>query len=119
MKNLIFETPISGTGPDAKVQIIISWDTDEPSIGQVAWGEGSGSEYSQLSEKEEGMATKHVIVLRELRPTTSYHLKVISTDRMKNASESQDTVVVTPSAQSAAFDVIIKNLEDIFGFLKL
>lgn len=119
MKNLIFETPISGTGPEATVQIIVSWETDEPSIGQVAWGEGSGSEYSQLSEKEEGMATKHVIVLRELRPTTSYHLKVISTDRMKNASESEDTVVVTPSAQEAAFDVIIKNLEDIFGFLKL
>jgi hypothetical protein len=38
---------------------------------------------------------------------------------MKNASESEDTVVVTPSAQEAAFDVIIKNLEDIFGFLKL
>jgi hypothetical protein len=26
MKNLIFETPISGTGPEATVQIIISWE---------------------------------------------------------------------------------------------
>jgi len=119
VRNLIFETPISGTGANATAQIIVSWETDEPAVGQIAWGEGSGSEYSSESEKEEAPSTKHVIVLRDLRPTTSYHLKVISTDRVGNASESEDTVVVTPSAQQAAFDIIIKNLEDVFGFLQL
>jgi hypothetical protein len=119
VRNLIFETPISGTGANATAQIIVSWETDEPAVGQIAWGEGSGSEYSSESEKEEAPSTKHVIVLRDLRPTTSYHLKVVSTDRVGNASESEDTVVVTPSAQQAAFDIIIKNLEDVFGFLRL
>jgi len=119
ISNMIIETPLSGSGADAKAQVIVSWDTDEPSYGQVAWGMGSGSEYPQLSEKEESLTTKHVIVLRDLALTTSYHLKIISTDKTGNKIESQDTVVVTPTAQAAAFDVIINNLEDIFGFLKL
>jgi len=27
-------------------------------------------------------------------------------------------VIVTPTAQQAAFDIVLRNLEDIFGFLK-
>jgi hypothetical protein len=59
-----------------------------------------------------------VIVIRDLSPTTSYHFQIVSTDETGNKTESQDTVVVTPTAQAAAFDIILKNLEDVFGFLK-
>jgi hypothetical protein len=64
------------------------------------------------------METRHVIVIRDLSPTTSYHFQIVSTDETGNKTESQDTVVVTPTAQAAAFDIILKNLEDVFGFLK-
>jgi hypothetical protein len=60
-----------------------------------------------------------VIVLRDLDPTTTFHFKIVSTDVSKNKAESEDTVIVTPAAQQAALDVIFKNLNDIFGFLKL
>lgn len=119
LQNIIIETPMTGVGVDAKAQIIISWDTDEPSTSQVLWGSGTGSEYPQATEKETALGTKHVVVLRDLQPTSSYHLKIISNDKTGNSTESKDTVVVTPSSQQAAFDIIIKNLEDVFGFLKL
>jgi hypothetical protein len=119
LQNIIIETPMTGVGADAKAQIIISWETDEPSTSQVLWGAGTGSEYPQASEKEMALTTKHVVVLRDLLPTSSYHLKIVSADKTGNVAESKDTVVVTPSSQQAAFDIIIKNLEDVFGFLKL
>ena len=119
LQNVIIETPMNGVGADAKAQIIISWETDEPANSQVLWGAGTGSEYPQASEKETALTTKHVVVLRDLLPTSSYHLKIMSADKTGNMVESKDTVVVTPSSQQAAFDIIIKNLEDVFGFLKL
>jgi hypothetical protein len=119
IKNVIIETPITGVGSEAKSQIIISWETDEPALGQILWGQGTGNEYPQSTEKEESYSTKHVMVMRDLEPTSSYHLKIVSIDSSNNKSESKDTVVVTPTAQQAAFDIILKNLEDVFGFLKL
>ncbi|HNS94886.1 MAG TPA: DNRLRE domain-containing protein [Candidatus Woesebacteria bacterium] len=119
INNLVFETPVSGTGAQASAQIIVSWETDEPAFAQVAWGEGNGTEYPRETERSEAPATKHVVVLRDLRPTSSYHLKIIVEDKTGNVAESEDTVVVTPSAQQAAFDIIIRNLEDVFGFLNL
>ena len=59
------------------------------------------------------------MMMRDLQPTSSYHMKIISNDRTGNTAESRDTVVVTPTAQQAAFDIIIRNLEDVFGFLSL
>lgn len=119
IKNVVIETPTQGVGADTKAQIIVSWDTDEPAIGQIVWGQGTGSEYPQATEKDGALTTKHVFVIRDLQPTTSYHLKIVATDKSGNKADSKDTVVVTPTAEQAAFDIIIKNLEDVFGFLKL
>ncbi len=110
---------MSGVGSEAKTSIIVSWDTDEPAIGQVLWGAGTGTEYSSSTEKDQGLTTKHVMVIRDLQATSSYHLKITSSDKTGNMAMSKDTVVVTPTSQEAAFDVILRNLEDVFGFLKL
>lgn len=118
IQNLILETPISGTGSEASASIIVSWETDEPAYGQVLWGIGAGTEFPNSTEKSSEATTKHVMVLRDLQPTQSYHLKVEATDIAGNITATDDMVVVTPTAQQAAFDIVLKNLEDIFGFLK-
>ncbi|NMB56625.1 hypothetical protein GYA19_01655 [Candidatus Beckwithbacteria bacterium] len=59
------------------------------------------------------------MVIRDLESTTTYHLQILSEDSSGNKIISDDTIVVTPTAQQAAFDIILNNLEDIFGFLKL
>ncbi len=118
INNLIIETPISGTGSEAKASIIISWETDEPAYGQIHWGLGSGASFSNSTEKTAEGTMKHVMVLRDLAPTQSYHLKVEATDLAGNITTTDDMVVVTPTAQQAAFDIVLKNLEEIFGFLR-
>ncbi len=119
ISNIVIETPMLASGADVKAQAIISWETDEPAIGQILWGTGTGSEYGNKSETDAMPTTKHTIVLRDLQPTTSYHLKIESTDASGNLASSQDSVVVTPTSQQAALDIVLKNLEDVFGFLKL
>jgi hypothetical protein len=111
MENIIIETPVSGVGSEAKAQIIVSWDTDEPSTGQVLFGPGVGSEYPQATETSKDYTNKHILVIRDLDPTSTYHLQL--------ETKSQDTVVVTPTSQQAALDIILQNLSDVFGFLKL
>lgn len=118
IQNLIMETPISGTGAEASASIIISWETDEPAYGQIHWGIGAGAEFPNSTEKTSEPTMKHVLILRDLQPTQSYHLKVNATDIAGNITTTDDMVVVTPTAQQAAFDIVLKNLEDIFGFLK-
>lgn len=118
ISNLIIETPISGSGAEAKASIIVSWETDEPAFGQVRWGIGSGTEYANSTEKSSEPTTKHVMVLRDLATTQAYHLQVEVTDTANNVTTSDDMVIVTPTAQQAAFDIVLKNLEEVFGFLK-
>jgi len=97
----------------------VSFETDEPARAQLLWGSGTGSEYPASTELSEDLTTQHVIILRDVDPTSTYHLKIRATDETGNTTESPDTVVVTPDAQEAAFEVILKNLESVFGFLNI
>ncbi|MCA9372937.1 fibronectin type III domain-containing protein, partial [Candidatus Woesebacteria bacterium] len=117
VSNLVIETPIVGEGVESKAEIVISFSTDEPAVSQVVWGSGTGSEYPEATQTSKDLTTEHIIVLRDLKPTSSYHLKIKTTDESGNQSETEDTIVVTPTAQQAAFELIIKNLEGVFGFL--
>lgn len=119
VENLVIETPIVGEGVESKAEIVLSFTTDEPAFSQVLWGAGTGSEYPQATQTSSEATTDHMIVLRDLKPTATYHLKIKTTDQSENISETEDTVVVTPTAQAAAFELILKNLEGIFGFLGL
>jgi len=119
VEDLVIETPIVGEGVESKAEIVLSFTTDEPAFSQVLWGAGTGSEYPQATQTSLEPTTDHMIVLRDLDPTATYHLKIKTTDQTGNTSETEDTVVVTPTAQAAAFELILKNLEGIFGFLGL
>jgi hypothetical protein len=119
IQNVVIETPITGVGLEAKAGIIVSWETDEPASSQVKWGQGTGSEYANSTELDINQTLQHMMVIRDLEPTSSYHIQIESADTNGNLAQSPDTVVVTPAAQEAAFDIILRNLEDVFGFLRL
>ena len=119
IRNVQIETPVIGSGSNASGQIIVSFETDEPSKAKVRWGAGTGREYSHETSSSDGYSTRHVVVIRDLELTTTYHLQILASDRVGNQSQDQDIVVVTPAPVMAAFDLVITNLEDIFGFLNL
>ncbi len=107
----------NSTAQPATSQLVISWNTDEPATSQVEYGEGSGTEYSQLSQEDQGLSYNHVVIITGLTPAKVYHLRAISKDSAGNINKSIDTVTITPKATDNAFDLVITNLKEVFGFL--
>lgn len=107
--------PVGYTAGEIKAQLIVSWDTDEPSTGQVEFGQGTGSNYPQKSPEDGNLTTNHTIILSNLTPSEVYHLRVISKDKAGNISKSIDTVTIASKATKSALDLVIENLSSIFG----
>jgi predicted phosphodiesterase len=55
--------------------VIVIWETDQPSYGQVVYGE---TEVSRASAIDPGASTRHAITLTDLKPYTLYHYHVES-----------------------------------------
>jgi hypothetical protein len=109
--------PSNSVAQPSSSQLIVSWNTDEPATSQVEFGEGSGTEYSQLSQEDQDLSYNHVVIVSGLTPSKVYHLRAISKDGAGNISKSVDTVTITPKATDNAFDLVITNLKEAFGFL--
>ena len=119
ISNVSVEAQETGSGKAASTQIIVSWDTDEPATTQVLYGQGVGSEYPLSTQEENGLTSRHTVVIRDVQPTTSYHLQIVSKDETANVAKTGDLIAVTPAVTASALDVVLTNLEDVFGFLKL
>jgi len=103
---------------DNPSQLVVSWKTDEPSTSQVEFGEGTGENYSQLSQEDVNLSFNHLVIIPNLTPAKVYHLRVISKDSADNVAKSVDTVTITPKATDSAIDLVITNLREAFGFLE-
>jgi hypothetical protein len=108
----------TGANQQAYAQLVISWDTDEPSTSQVEIGEGTGTTYAQRSQEDRNMTTNHIVILSNLTPSKVYHLRAISKDIGGNIGYSLDTVTITPKSTDSALDLVIGNLSEVFGFLR-
>jgi hypothetical protein len=98
-------------------QLVVSWNTDEPATSQVEFGEGTGSNYSQKTQEDSNLTTNHLVVVTGLTPSKVYHLRVLANDSASNLAQSTDTVTITPKATSSAFNLVLSNLFQVFGFL--
>ncbi len=105
-------------GEEGRAQLVISWDTDEPATSQVEYAEGTGSDYSQSSQRDTNLTYNHIVVISGLSPSKVYHFRALSKDTIGNEGASEDVVSVTPKDSESAFELVINNLIDIFGFLK-
>ena len=106
-------------GQSNLLQTVISWSTDEPSTTQVYYDEGvSKSEDLAKSVKQEGLSNEHILIVPSLKPSTVYRFKIISVDQTGNVAKSPIKTVLTPEKGENVIDIIIKNLQESFGFLK-
>lgn len=101
---------------DPSSQLVVSWTTDEPATSQVEYGDGTGASYSQLTQEDTTLSYNHLVIISGLSPSKVYHLRGISKDSAGNESRSIDTVTITPKAADNAFDLVISNLREVFGF---
>jgi len=105
-------------GMSAKSQVVVSWETDEPSTSQVEYDFGvSGSNYSIKSQEDPTLTTSHVLVITDLRPSSSYHLRAVSKDASGNQGVSEDQSTLTEQARSSVLDMIIGSIQSSLGWL--
>lgn len=118
IQNLNVESTIIGVGEDARAQIVVTWDTDEPATTQVEYGQGTGSTYNQTTQEDTNKTTNHTVTITGLSPSKIYHLRALSKDKANNLGQSLDTVIITPKSTKDALNLVIENLSKTFGFLK-
>ena len=118
VSNIITESTISGYGTNTVAQIIVSWDTDEPSTSQVEYAEGiTGESYSMSTVKDSSLSSSHVVVLRDLKPSSSYYFRVVTADGSGNTTRSEAGSALTGFIQSSVLDTVLKSLQGAFGWL--
>jgi len=116
--NMTIEVRSNGAGQTQKAQLIVSWDTDEPSTSQIEYGPGISSDSYPLKTQEDSAASiSHVVIVTELEPAKLYHLRAVSRDRAGNAGTSSDTTAITGKVQRSVVDIIISTLQRSLGFL--
>ncbi len=106
-------------GANKQAQLVISWNTDEPTTSQIEFGDGAGNTYSQKTQEDSNLTTNHLVVIPGLSPSKVYHLRVISKDAAGNISTSVDMATITPKAADDAFSLVLANLSEVFGFLNI
>lgn len=106
-------------GTDNKIQTIASWETDEPSVCQIFYHPGLMFVDEPLQQpKEEELTVKHVQVITNFLPSTVYKFWIICNDEAENEAKSDDFTMLTPTQEESIIDIIIKNFESSFGWLK-
>lgn len=104
---------------DAKVQTIISWESDEPAFCTFNYREGVNPNTAPRElDIEKEPRTKHVQVVVEFQPSTVYQYWVKCGDIARNSMESEKFVLFTPNKEKSIIDVIMENFQGAFGWVK-
>jgi len=105
-------------GADNKIQTIASWETDEPAKCQLFYHQGLFSDNINTLNKETDFMTNHVQVITNFLPSSVYKFWLVCNDEAENKARSEDFSMLTPSREESIIDIIIKNFESSFGWVK-
>jgi len=107
-------------GDDAKVQTIISWQTDEPSLCQVYYTQGLVHDAATAGDslpKESDPLTNHTQVIVGFVAGTVYKFWLVCDDVAGNEAQSEDYVLITPIKEKNIIDIILENFQGTFGWV--
>ncbi len=110
----------SGAISAAEASVIINFRTDRLSKNQIFYG--TSMSYESQTEQSADLNQSHTILIEKLKPNTTYHFKIRTSDKTdKNSTESDDQVFTTPIAppDQSLLEIIIQALTRAFaGFEK-
>jgi hypothetical protein len=108
--------------PDTnKVQIIVSWDSNEPSTSQVEYGIKPSSDeikYESSTEVDTELVMSHVMVISGLDRGNVYHLRPKSEDKSGNISYGEDTISLSKEEGTSILQRIVTILQRLFSRLR-
>ena len=127
----VFNTPTDSVGPKIKqvrtkvvrargegekAMAIITWQTDEPANTQIEYQAGTpqGDKYQKETPKDDSYNVSHTEMISNLKPSTAYHFRIVTTDKRGNKSASTDQTVLTPAQSQSVMDMIMDSLEESF-----
>jgi len=107
-------------GDEARIQTIVAWATDEPSVCIFNYREGiaPGVDANTIDPEDENPLERHVQVIVEFNPSTVYKFWITCTDPSGNEARTEDFVLFTPTKEKSIIDIIIENFEASFGWVK-
>ena len=111
---------ITDQAGSTSAQAIISWSTDEPATSQIryAMGVAAGDDYPLSTTEDTNLTTSHILIITNLKSSSTYHLKLISKDGSGNIAASDDYTVLTLNQQKSLLQYVIQILEEKFSWIK-
>ncbi|MFA7253862.1 MAG: fibronectin type III domain-containing protein [Patescibacteria group bacterium] len=116
ISDLVIETSMIGSGAGIKAQIAVGWKTDEPTTAIIEYGDGTDGAYTQNTQEESSLLVERAMLVSDLKPSATYHLKVVVKDKAGNTTESENRVFVTNEGKKSAWDLVKGAMNNIFGF---
>ncbi|MBU0708050.1 fibronectin type III domain-containing protein [Patescibacteria group bacterium] len=118
VSNVKSESNTVGSGDASKIQIIVSWQTNEPTTSKAEYGEGlSNDAYSGETEENAELVFEHLIVISGLSQARTYHFRVVSTDKAGNQTKSDSYSVLTSRKRESFLQMVVADLESTFSWL--
>jgi len=118
ISNISTESSNVGSGQTSTAQVTVGYRTDESAMCSVDYGEGiSGTNYIGKAPNDESYSTNHLSVISGLKPQNPYHFKVNCQDKAGNPASSSDQTVISGEITQSVFNIIIKTLNNLFGWL--
>jgi hypothetical protein len=117
ISNIEVEASIRGTGAEARGQLVVSWETDEPATSQVAYGEGSDTAvFNNKTSEDTGLATEHIVIISDLPTSKVYSVEPLSHDKAGNLGIGQAQQTIIGRASDSVLTIILNSLQKVFGF---
>lgn len=111
------ETSVRGNGAEARGQIVVSWQTDEPATSQVAYGEGSDlTTFNSKTAEDATLSTEHIVIISDLATSKVYTVQPISNDKASNTTTGETGSAIISRATDSVMTIVLNSLKQIFGF---
>jgi hypothetical protein len=120
IKDLKSETSIvTDSDGTSKAQAIISWSTDEPATSQVKYAAGvtTDGNYTNSTPEEPTLTTSHIVIISNIKPSSTYHMMIASKDASNNIGVSDDYTVLTQGQEKSLVQYILQILEERFAWI--
>lgn len=112
------DTATASEDKSGKVQMTITWETDELSTSKVSYGKGKEGDGQDANTPESKVLTAaHFVTLAGLDPSSTYHVRALSEDTSGNLGASEPVTVLTPKKKRTLFQLISEKLEETFGWV--
>ena len=102
------------------IQTIINWQTDEFSSARVYYVEGIKWQENlvKTTPLNKDLTLRHIVVLPKLKPGKVYLFRVESIDSSENVAFSKNYSLYTPQKRKTIIQIMIRQFEKTFGWLK-